>query len=251
MPHALPAAANLPSWRNRRVARAILGAMSPRTRAPQQPELPYPEWGGRRAGAGRKPTGPRAKQRHAPRPAFAARHPLHVTLRLRSGLPSLREPRAHAVLLAALVEGASRRGFRCVEYSVQSNHVHLLCEAADARALSSAMRSLTVRLAWRLKKLWRLRGEAFGDRYHVRALKTPSEVRNALAYVLGNAEHHGVRFRDGVDPYSSARWFRGSVRPGAGDAAAARSPLAAPRTWLLAVGWRKAGPVTIGAGRGR
>ena len=40
----------------------------------------------------------------------------------------------------ALLTGRRTSGARLVHYSVQANHVHLLVEADDKRALSSVMR---------------------------------------------------------------------------------------------------------------
>jgi hypothetical protein len=80
------------------------------------------------------------------------------------------------------------------------------------------------------------RGTVWHARYHARPLATPREIRNALVYVLMNFRKHGVRVR-GLDPCSSAPWFAGwrARSP------AAPSPLAAARTWLGRVGWRRHG----------
>jgi hypothetical protein len=41
-------------------------------------------------------------------------------------------------------------------------------------------------------------------------LRTPREVRAALAYLMHNARRHGYRVApEGPDPYSSGRWFDG------------------------------------------
>ncbi len=77
------------------------------------------------------------------------------------------------------------------------------------------------------------------DRYHTRSLRTPREVRFALAYVLFNFKKHQVRVPTRLDPCSSAPWcdgFRG--RPAA---MLEGAPVAAPRTWLARVGWRRHG----------
>ncbi len=66
----------------------------------------------------------------------------------------------------------------------------------------------------------------FADRYHDHVLRTPTEARNAVRYVLGNAVRHGMRFAGAVDPFSSA------------DPAGVRLP--EPHTWLLNRGWRRA-----------
>jgi hypothetical protein len=79
----------------------------------------------------------------------------------------------------------------------------------------------------------------------VRALRTPRSVRNALVYVLFNHKHHGKPGWD-LDPCSSAKWFEGfaqrSPRP---DPDPESSPVAQPRTWLLATGWRKLGLIEM------
>ena len=92
----------------------------------------------------------------------------------------MRAKAEHEVVRHALVAG-SAGGLRVVEYTVQSNHLHLLVEVSNHPALSRGMIGLTVRLARGLNRLWRRRGRVFPDRYHARALTSPREVRNALA----------------------------------------------------------------------
>src|SRR5882672_3801717 len=167
-----------------------------------QRELAFRSRGGARRGAGRKPKGPRAGVSHRTRPVRAARHPVHVTARIRAGLPSLRREATRALLELALARGADRFGFRLVEYSIQSNHLHLIAEVRDRRALSRGMQGLLVRITRALNKSWGRKGSVFADRYHARALCTPREARNALVYVFHNARHHGARVA-GVDPFSS------------------------------------------------
>ena len=92
------------------------------------------------------------------------------------------------------------------------------------------------------KKLGRT-GAVFADRYHDHSLRTPSEVRNALLYVLNNARRHAAQHkrrlpRTWLDPCSSARVFHGLGDDGA--------PLPLARTWLLREGWRKAGTIPVG-----
>jgi hypothetical protein len=103
---------------------------------------------------------------------------------------------------------------RIVQYSVQSNHLHLILEAGDASRLARGMQALTIRLAKRLNGLWGRRGRVFADRFHARPLRTPLEVRRALAYVLNNYRHHADRRGPRlplsfVDSCSSGVWFDG------------------------------------------
>jgi len=203
-------------------------------------------WGGKREGAGRKP-GPKPGVRHRPRPALAARHPVHVTLRTREHVWNLRSRRSFAAIEAALHGIMPRPDFRVVHFSVQGNHVHLLVEAHGAAALTAGLKALTGRISKHLNAMMAKHGAVFSDRYHAHALKTPREVRNALAYVLLNHRSHLARLgqpcpaRGEADPYSSAAvfdgWSSGALSPSA--ASATVLPLAAARTWLLATGWRR------------
>jgi hypothetical protein len=145
------------------------------------------------------------------------------------------------VVTRAFAAGRERFGFRLTEFSMQSNHIHLIAEASDRSALSRGMQGLLVRISRAVNRLWRRRGPVFADRFHSRALETPREVRNALVYVLQNARHHGLRLL-GFDPYSSGAWFDGwstnlAVAPG--------SPAVRARTWLLREGWRRHGLIGI------
>ena len=142
--------------------------------------------------------------------------------------------------------------FRVVEFNVLSNHVHLICEAGDAMTLARGVQGLAIRLARRLNKALKRKGKFFGPRYHAVALRSPAQVRNTLRYVLLNRKHHAPaakRFFAGwIDPYSSGVWFRGwhtPIRTNAviGELATLHAPTRPPRTWLLRIGWRRAGPI--------
>lgn len=203
---------------------------------------PHYGWGGSRPGAGRK-RGPRPPVPHAPRPHLSATHPAHVTLRLCPGAPSLRSPRLVQALEVSLRRARERPDFRLVHYSLQSNHAHLVVEAADAVALGRGMKSFGTRLARTMQRVFGWRGPVLAERYHLRALRTPREVRNALRYVLLNARKHVGRLPGcGVDPFSSARWFDGWTTPSP-KKMLERSPVALARTWLLRTGWRRHGAI--------
>jgi REP element-mobilizing transposase RayT len=187
--------------------------------------------GGYREGAGR-PKKPGAGVPHRPRAPLKARYPVHVTVRVREEVAKLRSRACFRAIAPALAEGRERFGFRLVHFSVQANHLHLVAEADDARALARGMQGLGVRLAKALNRVLERRGRVFADRYHAHVLRSPREVANAVAYVLGNAIIHAARrgervHPDAIDPMSSA-WERHAV--------------AQPRTWLLNWGWLRAMP---------
>ena len=199
-----------------------------RRRRPKQLELPT--WGGRRENAGR----PRNSEAlpHVAREPFSRRTPLHVTLRMAPHVYNLRSRRSGRCIQAALRGGAERPDVRVVDISVQGNHVHLLVEADDQRALRSAITGLSIRMAHRLNRMMGRKGRVIGDRYHVRRLRTPTEVRNARHYLQHNRRMHladvGTSLpADWVDPYTRAGGL---------------APLPEPRTWLLTEGWRRARP---------
>jgi len=76
-----------------------------------------------------------------------ARFPVHVTWRMREGVWNLRSRRCFGALERAFYSGANRFGFKLVHYSVQGNHLHLLVEAKDEKALSRGMNGMGVRSA--------------------------------------------------------------------------------------------------------
>jgi hypothetical protein len=137
---------------------------------------------------------------------------------------------------------ASRDRFRVIQFSAQSDHLHLIVEADTPTRLARGVQGLAVRAARAINRVLRRRGTVWAERYHAHALKTPRGVRNAFVYVLQNFKKHipGAR---GLDPRSSARWFTGWRT--AMQSMVGRSPVAAPRTWLAAVGWRRGGLMDV------
>ena len=200
--------------------------MVKRTKSAQL-EMELPTWGGKRDGAGRKPACGTPGVSHAGRGVHSNRHPVHVTLRMRDEVWNLRTRRCYRVIERAFYAGAERLGIRLTHYSVQGNHLHLVVEALDGQALSRGVQGLCVRIARGLNRLMGRKGKVFADRFHSHVLRTPREVRNAIAYVLGNARVHALR------QGRSAPAGSDSFAAGPGDAT-----VAAPRTWLLRVGWR-------------
>ena len=207
---------------------------------PRQREFGFVNWGGKRAGAGRKPKGGRAGVPHRRREALASRYPVLVTMKLCAGLPSLRHEGTHAEVKRALA-AATGEHFRVIEYSVLSNHLHFLAESKDGRALSRGMLGLGVRIARGLNRLWKRVGQVFPDRYHARILKTPRAVRIALIYVLQNAKKHGAWQAVLPDPFSSGTAFDGWRADRPKLAQPSLRFLARARTWLLNFGWRRHG----------
>jgi REP-associated tyrosine transposase len=197
--------------------------------------------GGAREGAGRPKTRKGTFVAHTARPRHAKANPVHITLRVKAGLPALREFELFDTVEAAIHGGARKSDFRIVEYSVQRDHIHLIVEADDNLALSRGMQGLTIRIAKRINSRLHRTGAVFADHYHAHELSAPREVRNAIVYVLHNWRKHLPGANRGADPCSSARWFEFA------DLEPEESPPALPAaaTWLLRVGWRRHGPISV------
>ncbi len=167
-------------------------------------------------------------------------------LRTTREVGTLRGHRAYRAVRGALARCAARSDYRVVHVSIQRTHVHLLVEADDKRALTRGMQGLAISAAKRLNRaLRRKRGQVFAYRYHATAITTPAQARNAIAYVLNNWRRHRNDLRSPwrVDPYSSAETFRGWATPHGDPPNAEPLPVSVPASWLLADGYRRAGPI--------
>ena len=163
-----------------------------------QTEFKFRSWGGRRKGAGRRPTG---RVSHQARPEFRRITPVHVTMRVRSHVWNLRSGRSFRRIRRSLAAARGRFGFRVIEFSILGNHLHLVVEADDDVAVSRGVQGLAIRIARALDAMMGTAGKVFADHYHSRLLRSPTELVRVLAYVLGNAAHHfGLA---GVDPFGS------------------------------------------------
>ena len=208
--------------------------------------LPVPAtWGGRRAGAGRRPRSGRPSMPHDERPDHVARHPVQVTLRAAPDVRCLRTRRIFPAVQSAIARSSTDR-FRVVHFSVQQDHLHLIIEGDERVVLQNGIRGLAIRIALAVNRLMGRRGNLFADRYHARALKTPREMRASLVYVLLNFRKH-LRAPPAVDPCSSGAWFDGWTTPP--PRPAEPSAVRPARTWLAqsagveGEGWSTSGKV--------
>ena len=88
--------------------------------------------------------------------------------------------------LRRALAACSRPAFRLIQFSVQSNHLHLIVEADDTVALSRGLQGLAVRCA-RVINRCAPGGDASGPTAITRGRwQQPTEVRHALVYVLMN-----------------------------------------------------------------
>src|SRR5262245_22976720 len=202
----------------------------------KQLEMEFPTHGGKRQGAGRPPASKRPPVHHVRRPKVPMRGTAHVTLRMRRDVPSLRSRRFIRDFQSRMRAGCERGEFRVCHYSIQRDHVHFVVEAAGKESLGRGMKSVGIRLARTVNRVFGRTGPALFGRYHLRVLRAPREVRHALAYVLLNARKHW-RQRNGIaapvvlDFASSGAWFDGWKRPPPMAEPKGPRPVAPPRFW--------------------
>jgi putative transposase len=143
---------------------------------------------------------------------------------------------------------------------VQEDHLHLIVEATDNITLSRGMQGLAIRVAKQVNALVRRRGKVWADRFYSRPLVSPRTVKRAITYVLKNFEKHRIARASRIDPYSSAPYFNGfrelggrapcelppdhrwplTPRGVSPPRTPTEIPVSSPRTWLAAIGWRRA-----------
>lgn len=94
------------------------------------------------------------------------------------------------------------------------DHIHLLVEADNKRALSNGMQGFQISAAKHInatmsvRRMERRRGTGFPDRFHQEIIETPRHARHALSYVLNNwRKHREDRVEHArtwnVDPFST------------------------------------------------
>ena len=127
-------------------------------------------------------------------------------MRLRPLAVSLRSKRMLRAFQSA-AKGAAKFGLRLNQFSLMGNHLHFIAEADGNQALARGMRSFGGRLGKSIRAAAGGRGAVFNGRFHLHALKTPTEYRRALGYVLLNHSKH-AKLEPRVDSYSSAPYFK-------------------------------------------
>ncbi|HEY1557458.1 MAG TPA: transposase [Kofleriaceae bacterium] len=185
-----------------------------------------------------------------------------MTLRAAPDIRELRTRDLYYAVRAATTAVAHRDDFRIVHLSIQHDHIHFIAEAEGRIPLSRGVRAFEISAARQINRAISRRGHrtrtgaVFPDRYHAHILKTPTETRRAICYVVNNWRKHGddrapLLRAFPVDPFSSAISFTGwrelETRAWLWQPPPTYQPLRVhrPRTWLLAAGWSRAGGISV------
>jgi REP element-mobilizing transposase RayT len=175
---------------------------------------------------------------------------VHVVLRIGPWRDRIRNRDGYAAIHKVTSKLYGDGSFRVCHVSIQHNHIHLLVEATDERALSKGMQRFAIRTAKSINTREGLVGQLFQHRYHATQITTSSHARHALSYVLNNwRRHREDRRKEGVpvDNYSSGISFDGWRGSPDLELYAELDPLpvSKPMTWLLAEGWRAHGEIDV------
>jgi REP element-mobilizing transposase RayT len=137
--------------------------------------------------------------RHRKREIIERPKPLHLTIKLK------RAQIQNKIILKNLKYSIQRgrlQGLRIIHFSLEDNHVHIYAESDNNLVLTKGMKALGVSFAKRLNKFFKSRGQVYKTRFHLRVLKSASEVKNVINYILKNGMKH-KRAKSFIDPYSS------------------------------------------------
>ncbi len=204
---------------------------------------PKKSWGGKREGAGRPATSPFVS--HVSRPEFEGKRlPMLITLRLRSGLPSLQLKHFYETFERAALR-ARRFGLRVIHFKLLPKSILMICEFHEREQLERSFKSLNTTMAIAMKRALKEKNEAehrgpiFLGRFKMELLHSPERLKGAMSTVL-----------KGENPaYSSAPLFtlwnkllEGDPKPelSSADLEKPRRITALPQFWLTKVGWTKA-----------
>jgi hypothetical protein len=221
------------------------------------PPKPTFRHGGARPGAGRpaKKRKPGDPLPHVARPKVDRHKPMHITLRVARGIPSLAKEllrnRVRKALFGARAKAEEKGAeFQLVQFKVEGNHLHFFVEAKSRKGLAGGVAGVEIRIARAVNRALGRTGKVFADRYHRRDLGTPTEVRNALSYILNNARKHvrHIGHVAYVDVTTSGESFDGwseavEMYRSLGDDTEPW-PAVKAWTWLARTGWRRRGLIS-------
>jgi REP element-mobilizing transposase RayT len=173
---------------------------------------------------------------------------------------SLRRRAMYKAVRDASITAALRERFRLVHVSLQRDHIHMIVEAEHKAALASGMQGFQISVARNINTALgsgerRRCGKVFADRYHVEVIRSPTQAHRTISYVLSNWRKHGED-RAGlpstwlVDPFSSGisfpDWDELQDQSWMWPIRETYDPLVVrrPQSWLLAEGWKLAGPIS-------
>ena len=137
--------------------------------------------------------------RHCARAEINRPSPLHLTIKLNRAHIQNKTILKH---LKYAISRARLQGLKIIHFSLEYDHVHLYAESTSNIILTKSMKALGVSFSKRLNKFFKTKGRIYKTRFHLRILRSASEVKNVIHYILKNGVKH-KRASSYVDPYNS------------------------------------------------
>lgn len=128
--------------------------------------------------------------------------PLHLKIKLKKADIKIQNKAILKILRYAILR-ARLQGLKIIHYSLEHDHVHLYMECDDNEILGRSMKAFGVTLVKKMNKYFHKKGSAYKHRYRLRILKSASEVKNVINYILKNGMKH-KRTNRVFDFYNSA-----------------------------------------------
>jgi hypothetical protein len=136
-------------------------------------------WGGRRPGAGRKPS-PDSGVPHHRREVVKAGDPLLVIHKLKPEYARMAPATLRRIVRDAAEEGGERFGFQLEDARARRGELRLACRARNRRALGRGVQGLSIRIARAINRLRGTEGSVFADRYQLQVFDSDAARRRAL-----------------------------------------------------------------------
>ena len=130
---------------------------------------------------------PRAKRYHIPGYVW------HITHRCHQSEFLLKFARDRRRWMHWLFEARKRYGLCILNFTVTSNHVHLLvCDSGDKRAIARSIQLIASRTAQEFNQRKNRNGAFWQDRYHATAVENGEHLRQCVVYIDMNMVRAGV-----------------------------------------------------------
>ena len=91
-----------------------------------------------------------------------------------------------------LFEAKKRFGLSVLNYTITSNHIHLLVEGNSQQSIASSMQLVAGRTAQEFNRCKNRKGAFWEDRYHATAVGTDQNLMQCLVYIDLNMVRAGV-----------------------------------------------------------
>jgi putative transposase len=132
---------------------------------------------------------------------FVPGHVWHITHRCHKQEFLLRFARDRQRWLHWLFEARKRYGLCVLDYSVTSNHIHLLVYDRENDAIPHSMQLIAGRTGQEFNQRKKRKGAFWEDRYHATAVDTGEYLARCIAYIDMNMVRNGVVAHPSLWPF--------------------------------------------------